>query len=173
MATLGSEAPAIGSLPARNVAAVQRVDVEPTLLRWARERAGISIEDLIRRFPKYAEWEAGQVQPTCKQLKKFANVTYAPFGSLFRLEPLVEDLEIPDFRTIGDKPLHRPSPNFIDTLDLCIHRQDFCHEYALTNDEDPVALVGCATLQDSIEQTAEEIRAKLKIESTIGSLSKT
>ena len=37
-----------------------RVDVKPELLRWARERAGIEPEALVRRFPKYREWERGE-----------------------------------------------------------------------------------------------------------------
>ena len=31
---------------------MDRVDVEPELLRWARERAGLSIDALAGRFPQ-------------------------------------------------------------------------------------------------------------------------
>ncbi len=34
-----------------------RVEVNRNLLRWARERAGIAVGDLIRRFPQLEEWE--------------------------------------------------------------------------------------------------------------------
>ena len=46
-----------------------RVDVKPDLLVWARERARIHPDDLTRRFPKLSEWEAGELQPTLKQLE--------------------------------------------------------------------------------------------------------
>ena len=37
-----------------------RVDVKPELFRWARERAGIEPDALVKRFPKYREWESGE-----------------------------------------------------------------------------------------------------------------
>ena len=45
-----------------------RVPLNPDLLRWARERAGLEVEDLAGRFPKLELWEAGELQPTLKQL---------------------------------------------------------------------------------------------------------
>ena len=49
---------------------ILRVDVKPELLRWARERAGIEPNALVKRFPRYREWESGDKQPTLKQLEK-------------------------------------------------------------------------------------------------------
>ena len=61
---------------------MNRVDVQPALLRWARERPGRSIHELRRRFPKLDVWERGEVLPTLKQLKTFANTTHTPIGTL-------------------------------------------------------------------------------------------
>ena len=36
-----------------------RVPIKPDLLRWARERAGKSEEDLLGRFKKLPAWESG------------------------------------------------------------------------------------------------------------------
>lgn len=41
-----------------------RVAVSPDLLRWARDRAGLLVEDLTGRFPKLAAWERGELSPT-------------------------------------------------------------------------------------------------------------
>ena len=50
-----------------------RAAVNPVLLRWARERAGVmEAGELARRFPKLSEWEAGTAQPTLNQLEAFA-----------------------------------------------------------------------------------------------------
>ena len=60
-----------------------RVNVKPELFRLARERAGIHVDALVKRFPRYLEWECGEKQPTLKQLEKLARVTHAPIGSCF------------------------------------------------------------------------------------------
>ena len=57
-----------------------RVDINLELLRWARERANISEEQLIKQFPKYSKWETGEVQPTLKQIQKLSKYVHTPFG---------------------------------------------------------------------------------------------
>ena len=37
-----------------------RIPVNPELLTWARERAGLDMLALTGRFPKLGEWEAGE-----------------------------------------------------------------------------------------------------------------
>jgi hypothetical protein len=36
-----------------------RVTLNPEVLRWARERAGRTVQDLAAPFPKLARWERG------------------------------------------------------------------------------------------------------------------
>jgi transcriptional regulator with XRE-family HTH domain len=60
-----------------------RVEVSPSLLRWARHRAGLSIDDLSRQFPKLLEWERGQQLPTLRQLESYARATHTAVGLLF------------------------------------------------------------------------------------------
>jgi transcriptional regulator with XRE-family HTH domain len=60
-----------------------RAAIHPELLTWARERAGKNPEDLDHRFPKLALWEAGDAQPTIKQLQAFADAVHVPVGYLF------------------------------------------------------------------------------------------
>ena len=38
---------------------MNRITVSLDLLRWARERARLGIDDLVGRFPKLADWESG------------------------------------------------------------------------------------------------------------------
>lgn len=49
-----------------------RVDIEPELLKWARERAGFETDALAHRFPKLAAWQQGTVKPTLRQIEDFA-----------------------------------------------------------------------------------------------------
>ncbi len=102
---------------------VTRVEVKPELLRWARERARLPMETLLQRFPKLREWEAGEAQPTFRQLEAFADTTAAPFGYFFLPEPPDEPLPIPDFRTLGDKPIRRVQISEFPTGDFGSNRQ--------------------------------------------------
>ena len=70
-----------------------RVEVKPVLLRWARDRAGIQLDDLVRRFPRLARWESGEVCPTRRQLERFAKATHATVGHLLLAKPPVELIE--------------------------------------------------------------------------------
>lgn len=140
---------------------ILRVDVKPELLRWARERAGIEPDALERRFPKYREWESGHRQPTLKQLESLAKVTHAPIGSFFLSQPLEERVPIPDLRTVGDRPVSRPSVDLLDTVYLCQQRQDWYRDFARMEGEDPLSFVGSATHRSTVESTAEEMRTTL------------
>ena len=57
---------------------MNRVPVQPNLVRWARERAGYSVDALVGRFPKIGAWECGELLPTLKQLEAFAKATHIP-----------------------------------------------------------------------------------------------
>ena len=54
---------------------VERAEVEPELIVWARKRSGIKKADLRRRFPKLDDWEQGELAPTEKQLEGYARAT--------------------------------------------------------------------------------------------------
>jgi transcriptional regulator with XRE-family HTH domain len=87
------------------------------MLDYARlERARLPAEALTKRFPKLSEWESGAAKPTLRQLEEFASATTTPLGYLFLPEPPEEALPIPDFRTVADRPIGRPSPNLLDTV---------------------------------------------------------
>ena len=78
-----------------------RVSVSPDLLRWARERAGLTQDDLAGRFRKLSSWESGGTRPTLKQVEALARAVHVPVGYLFLREPPDEPIPIPDFRTIA------------------------------------------------------------------------
>jgi Zn-dependent peptidase ImmA (M78 family)/transcriptional regulator with XRE-family HTH domain len=145
------------------MAAAARVDVKPALLRWARERAGLSTDDLVRQFSRLPEWEAGTTQPTMRQLEKFASATTVPFGYLFLSEPPQETLPIPDFRTVGDRPIDRPSPNLLDTIFDMQRRQAWLREDRIEAGHDPLPFIGSITLEAGPESVAAEIRRTLSV----------
>ena len=108
-----------------------RVTVSPDVLRWARERAGLPIEDLIGRFPKLAAWERGELSPTFNQLEAFAKATHVPFGFLFLPEPPDLPMPIPDFRTLSNRQPGAVSPDLLDTIYAMQRRQAWLREERL------------------------------------------
>jgi Zn-dependent peptidase ImmA (M78 family) len=129
-----------------------RVEVNPELLAWATERSGLDRVDLEAKFPKLDDWETGAAAPTLRQLESFAATTRTPVGYLFLTDPPEEQLPIPDFRTMGDQPLRRPSPDLLDTIYQCQQRQEWFRDYSLTNRLEVVPWVGSCTLEmDAVE----------------------
>ena len=144
-----------------NTSAPLRVSVRPEILRWACERSGKKKTDIVKRFPGFPAWERGEKQPTLKQLESFAKTTYAPIGFLFLNEPPQEEIPIPDFRTIADKPVGHPSANLLDTLYLCQQRQTWYREYASAEGEERPKFVGSISQTDDIESTAARMREQV------------
>jgi Zn-dependent peptidase ImmA (M78 family) len=138
-----------------------RVAVRPEMLRWARERAGFDPGELAHRIPQLAAWEREERQPTLKQLESFAKVTHTPIGYLFLPGPPVEGVPIPDFRTIADEPIPRPSPDLLDTLYLCQQRQDWYRDFARSMGDTALAIVGSVQRTDDVVRTAAVIRDAL------------
>ena len=138
-----------------------RVDVKPELLRWARERAGMSISDLSHRFAGLSRWERAEAKPTLKQLEGFAKATYTPVGYLFLEKPPDESVPLPDMRTGSSRPITRPSPNLLEMVYLCQQRQAWYREFARSVGELSRPFVGSVRRARAVESVAAEMREAL------------
>jgi Zn-dependent peptidase ImmA (M78 family)/transcriptional regulator with XRE-family HTH domain len=138
-----------------------RVEVQPALLAWARERSGVPFEEVASKFPSLDEWESGRKQPTLKQLEKFATSMHAPIGYFFLTEPPEESLPLPDFRTMGDEQIGRASPDLLDTVYLSQQRQDWYRDYARVNGEPRVDFVGSLSADLDIVEAAAQMNGVL------------
>ena len=144
---------------------MNRIGVEPRLLRWARERSGRKPDYLRKRFPQLDAWELGSALPTLRQLEDFAKATYTPLGFLFLQEPPDDSLPIADLRTIGDEPLRRPSPNLLDTVYAMQRRQAWMRDELIIEYEMlPLSFVGKFSYTDEPLEVADAIRATLELE---------
>ena len=134
-----------------------RVAIRPEILRWARERSGRDLGDLVLRFPQLPAWERGDRKPTFKQAEAFAKATHTPFGFMFLAEPPEESLPIPDFRTMVRRP-KRPSPDLLETIYVMQRRQDWMREERIDGEADPLEFVGNARLNDDPLAVGQEMR---------------
>jgi Zn-dependent peptidase ImmA (M78 family) len=141
-----------------------RAAVSPRLLVWARERSRLGVDELATKFPKLTEWESGDRAPTLKQLEDFARTTHTPVGFLFLPEPPEEQVPIPDYRTMSDAGVSRPSPDLLDTIFQCQQRQEWYRDFAQVTREDPVAFVGSLTTSVPVVEAAEQVRTTLRFD---------
>jgi Zn-dependent peptidase ImmA (M78 family) len=141
-----------------------RVEVKTELLRWARNRAGFTLDDLSSKFPKLEQWESGELQPTLKQIENYAKATYAAVGYFFLIDPPEELLPVPDFRTMAGRDVRPASPNLRDMIYACQERQDWFRDNARIAGADRLAFVGSANLQSPIVETAAVIRRALSFD---------
>lgn len=139
------------------------ISINPALLTWARERARLDEFALAHRFPKLAEWESGESQPTLRQLEDFAHAVHVPIGYLFLPQPVKETMPIPDFRTLSGRAVSRPSPNLLDTLYLCQQRQDWYQDHARMHALPALRFIGSATTGDNPAAVAEDMRGTLQL----------
>ncbi|HWW02795.1 MAG TPA: ImmA/IrrE family metallo-endopeptidase [Candidatus Acidoferrum sp.] len=149
------------------------VSINKELISWARERAGLEVDDLIKSFPKFIEWEEGTSSPTLTQLEKLARKLYAPLGYFFLPKPPDEKLPIPDFRSVHDTPIQHPSPDLLETVFEMQRRQDWFREFIIEEGAEPLAFVGCASMRDKPGEVAKRMRATLGITAGWASASRT
>ncbi|MDQ0122471.1 Zn-dependent peptidase ImmA (M78 family) [Pseudomonas lini] len=141
--------------------------VNPSLLTWSRERAGLSTEQVAKKLPakpaRVAEWEAGETKPTFLQAQKWASLAHIPFGFLFLPRPPVEQLPLPDLRTVGGLSPQRPSLELLDTVRDSIRKQDWYLEYLQQQEHQPLAFVGRFNSRSRVAEVVDDIRRTLGV----------
>jgi Zn-dependent peptidase ImmA (M78 family) len=140
------------------------IALQPDVLRWARERAGLDVAALAKKVgtrpEKVQVWErTGEL--AFGQVEKLAHHTHTPIGHLFLKRPLTDTLPIPDFRTLGDRPVGAPSPDLLETIQHMQQRQAWMREELIDADHEPLSFVGSVSLKANPESAAAEIRRHL------------
>lgn len=141
------------------------VDVNPAVLRWARDSSGYSVEEAAGRVgdPQSLEaWEAGKVRPTWKVLQRLAKLYRRPVAALLLAEPPAEPPLLPDFRRLPDAQ-RRLSPK--TRFAIRTARWLAASAAKLERELDLYAPFGGiqARTSDSPEQLAEQCRRSLGI----------
>src|SRR3546814_599825 len=85
----------------------EQLPINPALLIWARERAGLSRDEALLRFRRLAEWEAGEAGPTYPQLEQLSEAFKVPIAVFFFPEPPNVPAINETFRTLPEAELDR------------------------------------------------------------------
>jgi len=146
------------------------VEIDSSILRWARESSGIDVVTAARRAgttpARIEEWEEGSSYPTIKQLRKLAKAYMRPIG-LFFLPELPEDPEsIKDFRKIPDEFREEMSSALRFEIRLAWDRREEALEMIADLDEETTMIYDRFSLTSDPDQIALKVRKMLGISTT-------
>ena len=140
--------------------------LEPSVLRWARERASLDVNTVAAKVgvapDRVAEWErSGRI--SVAQADRLAHHTRTPVGYLYLRRPPRDDLPIPDFRAAGGVRPRRPSPDLLATVHSMARRQSWMREELIEDGADPLPFVGCCR-DSTVADTASAMRKHLGLQ---------
>jgi len=142
-----------------------RAMIQNNILLWAIEQAQVATDTLPKKVgvkaDKFSSWLNGEELPTFKQAQKLAKALHIPFGYLFLSEPPVEQLPVPDLRTIRNNPTYHPSIYFKELLYDLDRKQRWFREYIIENGAEELDFIGSKVMNDGIENIVNNIRVKL------------
>jgi Zn-dependent peptidase ImmA (M78 family)/transcriptional regulator with XRE-family HTH domain len=142
-------------------------NINPDILRWARERADLTLAMLAKKLQttedKINAWENGEKPITMLKAMDFANKTLVPFGYLFLSEQPIERLPIPDLRTVDGEQIRRPSAELIKVVQNILLRQTWYIDYVKTQGETELAFVGKFNSNSSVASIVKDMREWLDV----------
>lgn len=136
------------------------VELEPSVLRWARERARLSDAVLAERAgvsrERVSEWEqTGRLR--IRQVEQLARVTHTPLGYLYLETPPDEVLPLPDFRMLPGTEAH-PSPELLDVIDDAERRRHWYREYLTARGGEPLEFIATLDPRSAVPGAVADIR---------------
>lgn len=146
--------------------------VNPEILTWAREAAGMSLDDAARAIglsgadpsARLAAMEAGEREPTRRQIAKMAEKYRRPILTFYLPEPPARAPRAHDFRTMRDRePLAEAR---IEALVRDVRVRQALVQSALQDleEDQPVPFVGSMRVDQGAPEIAEAMRATLQFD---------
>src|SRR5258707_13999585 len=115
---------------------VDKAYITPSVIKWARETAHMSLETAASKVPvsleRLVQWESGASQPTIRQAEILAKAYKRPFALFFLPKPPIDFTPLQDFRRKVAGPLTTGSIFIIREIR---QRQAWTREYYEENGE--------------------------------------
>lgn len=145
--------------------------INPTVLRWAMERAGKRVDEIAAAFNKPPDvvdkWLEGTDAPTFKQAQRLSRRLRVPFGYLFLATPPADGLALPDFRRTADGVSRDASVDLRAVISDVLRKQDWYRDHRAERDEGPLPFVGAFSLHSGVAVVASDIRERLAFEAEV------
>jgi Zn-dependent peptidase ImmA (M78 family)/transcriptional regulator with XRE-family HTH domain len=148
-------------------------NINPAILAWARESAGLSLEEAADRLgltssdrqtaaEKLEELESGEKFPTRAQLTKIASIYRRPLLTFYMTQPPVRGERGEDFRTLPAQLSSRDNAS-LDALLRDIRARQEMVRSLLEDDEDTarLAFVGSMRITDGVRAVVDSIASTL------------
>ena len=139
-----------------------RAVINPELLVWARNTAGLTPEDAAKKLgvkpSRLTEWEEGRLRPTVTQLRKAANVYKRPLAVFFLPRPPAQPQPLHDFRRFPGREQARFSPELLLEMRRARHRRAVALEL-LDDLERPVTTL---PLRVALDDDPDEVAARAR-----------
>lgn len=140
--------------------------INPDMLTWARGRAGLSTAALAKSLHTSEDnllaWEDGRKKPSFNQAMNFAHHTHVPFGYLYLAIPPIEELPLPDLRTVnGRAPTY--SLALKDTIRWAMERQEWYRDWLTSQGVVKNETVGRFRITDGVQRVVGDMRSKLEL----------
>jgi Zn-dependent peptidase ImmA (M78 family) len=148
--------------------------VNPAILRWARETAGLSPDQAVRRISlndarcipavqRLMALERGELDVTRPLLLRMAKAYRRPLLTFYLSEPPGQAVRVGDFRSIPEPEIGTEA--LVDTLVRDIRARQEMVRSILEEDEDirPLEFVGSITMARGVETVLWSMRQTLRI----------
>lgn len=146
-----------------------KAKVTTSVLVWARESAGLSHDDVARRFGKafkperVSAWESGDDRPTIVQLRKLSQIYNRPLAVFYLPRP-PRDFPVPhDFRRLPETGPPTYSPELRFELRAAQERRQLALTLFEEIEEQPPRFELVGSLSDGPERLAARAREALAI----------
>jgi Zn-dependent peptidase ImmA (M78 family) len=141
--------------------------VTPSVLKWARESIGASLDLAAQRAgvttERVAAWEAGDAEPTVAKLRTLAKLYQRPLAIFFLPEPPLDFDALRDFRKLPDQEDHTWSRPLHKIFRRAVEQQEVFADLQEAEGEAIVVNVPAVSLDDEPEQAAAVAREALGV----------
>lgn len=141
--------------------------VKPELLIWARESAGLRIEEVAKKAgvkpDRLNKWEDGELRPTIRQLRTLARIYKRPLAVFYLPKTPKKFQALREFRRLPATGIYEYSPNLRFEIRRAEDRRQIALDLYQLLGESPPEINISVELSDKPENKASEIRELLGI----------
>lgn len=141
--------------------------ITPSVMLWARERSGLSIEEAAIKIGRPVEdikaWENSSLLPSIAQARKAAKVYKRPLALFYLPEPPKDFETLRDFRSLPDEIPRDYSSELSVLVRTALEHQIWMRDFLIEEKISPLTFVGSASTNDSAEKIALDIIDKLDL----------
>jgi len=142
--------------------------INPDVLRWARDSAGLSVDDAAKKATvkpeKLAAWEAGEGRPSIAQLRKLARVYRRPIALFYLSKPPRTFKPMHDYRRLPGVVAGHETYALRMEMRYARERREIALELLRELTIEPPGFTFTASVNHDPEKTAADLRAVLDVD---------